>query len=73
MVDSQGHYNLKAHSMTATGHIATVHFATSLLFLCGWGLGFYNRGFREGVLGVYMIVVWVLGSGVREIFGSGKV
>ena len=57
-----------------TGHIATAHFVTTLLFPCGWGLGFCNHwGFWVGALGVYMIVVWVLGFGVREIIGSGKV
>ena len=57
-----------------TGHIATAQFVTTLLFLCGWGLGFCNHwGFWVGALEVYMIVVWVLGFGVREIIGSGKV
>ena len=48
---------------TKTGRIATVHFASTLLFLCGWGV--VIGGFWEEVLGVYMIVVW-------DIMGSGK-
>lgn len=53
--------------------LATAHFSTTLLFLCGWDLGalYLRKGFRDRY--DYGLSLGFSGFVAREIFGSGKV